>query len=469
MNEKIKEFNSLVQKIITKSQKVLLLISGGADSIFLFHLLIQYFPKLKIHLLHVNYQLRKEESQKDQEFIENLIANYQNKISLQGHFYSIKISIKGNIQKKARDIRYNLAQKISLKNKISIIFTAHHQNDLVENFFLKMIKGKNLLFPGLYQKEKIYRPLINIFNKEEIIHYLQKNKISYRQDQSNFENKYERNRIRNQIITLINKLFPESVKNTFCSIQYLISYQKILKKIIFDGNYFSIKSNCLFFTEKFFTFFKLTEQISLIQFYFHSHYPVMRISYSQYHRITEDLIKAFLKKKAIYLTIEKQKFYFQFPFLILDKKLDTNLYKNLDKKEKISFSFQKQKDYYFSSNVKFNFYILWHQKTERELQKLHNINKNKNIFFNVPEKYKKLPQEEIIQKIKIRPLKIDDVIVSKEKQKNLNLLLKKKKIPSFFRKKSYVLLYEQKIIFWFGQKDLLEILSLPYSINLINL
>ena len=463
MNEKIKEFNSLVQKISAENQKILLLISGGADSVFLFHLLIQYFPKLKIHLLHVNYQLRKEESQKDQKFIENLIADYQNRISLQGHFYSVKISTKGNIQKKARDIRYNLAQKISLQNKISIIFTAHHQNDLVENFFLKMIKGKNLLFPGLYQKEKIYRPLINIFTKEEIIHYLQKNKISYRQDQSNFENKYERNRIRNQIITPINKFFPESLKSIFFSIQYLSSYQKILKKIIFDGSYFSIKNNYLFFTEKFFTFFKLPEQVSLIQFYFHSHYPMMRISYSQYHRITEDLIKAFLKKKAIYLTIEKQKFYFQFPFLILEEKLD----KNLDKKEKISFSFQKQKDYYVSSNVKFNFYILWHQKTERELKELQKINKDKNIFFHVPEEYKNLSQKEIIQKIKIRPLKVNDVIVNKEK--NLNLLLKKKKIPCFFRKKSYVLIYEQKIIFWFGQKDLLEILSLPYSLNLTNL
>ena len=435
--------NSLLE-IIQKNKKILLLISGGADSVFLFHFLIEYFSKIEIHLLHVNYQLRGEESQKDENFIKDLIQKYQKKKNILGHFYKVLISKKKNFQKEAREIRYQIANEILEKNNISILFTAHHQNDLIETFFFKMLKGKNLLFPGLYQKNKIYRPLLNI-SKNEILNYLQKNKICYRQDQSNFENKYQRNRIRNQIITKINEIFPASLQNIFRSIQYLFSYQKILKKIIFDGRYFFIENNTLFFTKNFFTFFNLEEQISLFQFYFNCHHPSMRISHLQFNRIVKDLSKAFQNQKAIFLTIEKKKFYFQFPFFMIEKK------------KEIDFFFIKKKDYYIFESKYFNLIL--------SLKEAINLERNKkNIYFQFPQKYKDINTEEI----KIKFLDKKDKVFIRGKEKNINTFFKKKGLPCFFREQSYVLQYRGKILFWFSEnKKALESLSLPYCLCFI--
>jgi len=199
--------------LFSHRDKLILAISGGRDSVFLFHVLNKL--NYNFELAHCNFKLRSEESDIDEIFVNKLAKNYAIKLHVkcfETSVYAKKNSL--SIQMAARNLRYEWLNKLKYKTNAKYIITAHHKDDNVETFFINLFRGtgvKGLLAINKKNKD-IVRPLL-FLSREEINSYINLNNISYREDSSNSSNKYVRNLIRNEIIPKIKEINP-SIQNT---------------------------------------------------------------------------------------------------------------------------------------------------------------------------------------------------------------------------------------------------------------
>lgn len=201
MLEKYIDFiNTNFSKI--KSEKLLLAVSGGVDSMVMLDLSVN--AKLDIAVAHINHKMRDKSSDLDAELVSQKCNNY----GVPFHLYEFDENEKSskNFQEKARKIRYEWMSKLCAQYDYSYIFTAHHSNDRIETFFINLVRGAGLnglsSIPVL--NNNIFRPLIN-FSKDDILDYALSNNIEYREDESNISNKYRRNLIRNEWMPCLNK------------------------------------------------------------------------------------------------------------------------------------------------------------------------------------------------------------------------------------------------------------------------
>ena len=223
-----------------KENKFLLAHSGGVDSSVLFDLFLKL--DLQFGLVHCNFNLRGNESEDDYNFVKE-IADSNKKIFFYKKFNTIKYSTlnKKSIQLSARELRYNFFLKILEKENYKYIVTAHHLNDQLETFLINSSRGSGLKgIIGIPSKNNnLLRPLL-IFSKDQILDYAKKNKIKWREDSSNKENKYLRNFIRNKIIKDWIKYDPELINKFSNTLKNLNSTHEAFKVIIkkFKKDYF---------------------------------------------------------------------------------------------------------------------------------------------------------------------------------------------------------------------------------------
>lgn len=204
-----------------KGKKLLLAASGGIDSMVLIHLLQQLsYP---IAVAHFNFKLRAEESDGDAFFIQNYCQN--NKILLHAISFETEayaVSHKVSIQVAARELRYAWFDQLLSKEGYDYLLTAHHLDDSLETFLINFSRGTGL--EGLTgipeQNGKIMRPLL-VFSRKEIEEYAAENSMQWREDSSNYSDKYLRNKIRHQIAPLFKDLNPN----------FLDSFQNTLKHL----------------------------------------------------------------------------------------------------------------------------------------------------------------------------------------------------------------------------------------------
>ena len=196
------------KKLFSKDSNLLLAISGGADSVCLFFALKEL--GYNVELAHCNFKLRGKESDEDEYFVRELANKYGvkyhvNSFETQKYASEQKISI----QMAARDLRYKWFDELLAVNNLDFVITAHHKDDNVETFFINLIRGTgvNGLCGIKAKNKKIIRPLLEI-SRQEIERYLTKNKIKYRNDSSNSEVKYLRNKIRHQLMPLLKEMNP---------------------------------------------------------------------------------------------------------------------------------------------------------------------------------------------------------------------------------------------------------------------
>lgn len=223
-----------------KENKFLLAHSGGVDSSVLFDLFLKL--DLQFGLVHCNFNLRGNESEDDYNFVKE-IADSNKKIFFYKKFNTIKYSTlnKKSIQLSARELRYSWFLEILEKENYKYIVTAHHLNDQLETFLINSSRGSGLKgIIGIPSKNNnLLRPLL-IFSKDKILDYAKKNKIKWREDSSNKENKYLRNFIRNKIIKDWIKYDPELINKFSNTLKNLNSTHEAFKVIIkkFKKDYF---------------------------------------------------------------------------------------------------------------------------------------------------------------------------------------------------------------------------------------
>lgn len=210
-------FKSNIQKekFLSKNDSILIALSGGMDSVCLFHLLNNIKEEFNFNLsvIHLNHNLRGKESEKDLEFVKGLCEKY--KVPLYFKTLDEQELKVANLQEKAREKRYEFFNDILKEHKIDKLAVAHTFDDQAETVMQRLIKGSS--FKGISAMKarvgKTVRPLLKV-KRKEIESFIKENKIKYREDSSNKSIKYERNNIRLNLIPLIEKEYNENFKES---------------------------------------------------------------------------------------------------------------------------------------------------------------------------------------------------------------------------------------------------------------
>ena len=202
------------EKSLCKSDnKLLVAISGGADSVALFLCLKEL--GYDVELAHCNFNLRGDESDNDEEFVKQLADKFEVRLHLKS-FDTQKYADenKVSIQMAARDLRYKWFNELLVDNNLNYIAVGHHKNDDVETFFINLTRGSGLkgLLGIKTKNNNIIRPLLCV-SRIEIEAYLSAVKQSFREDSSNKSVKYLRNKIRYELIPLLTEMNP-SIQET---------------------------------------------------------------------------------------------------------------------------------------------------------------------------------------------------------------------------------------------------------------
>jgi tRNA(Ile)-lysidine synthase len=204
-----------------KDEKLLLATSGGIDSMVLVYLCKQM--NLDITIAHCNFQLRGNESDQDEFFVNSEAQKLQIPILIKKFETNTYANTnKLSIQIAARELRYNWFNQLLNSEKQDYILTGHHLDDQVETFLINFTRGTGL--EGLTgipsQNGNIIRPLLP-FSREEIQNYAIAHGITWREDSSNASDKYLRNKLRHNVVPILKELNPS----------FLNSFQNTLKHL----------------------------------------------------------------------------------------------------------------------------------------------------------------------------------------------------------------------------------------------
>ncbi len=210
----IKKYN-MINKF---DKKILVAVSGGYDSTCLLYLLneIKSSLDIEIYVAHINHCLR-QNAMLDEQYVMDTckklnIECFVQRVDVEKYARDSKVSL----EMAGRKARYEVLDNIAKKCNCTKIATAHNANDNAETILLNIFRGTGLNgLKGIkkIRQNKYIRPIIEI-TRDEINQYLQKNNIEPRLDESNLENEYRRNKIRNDMIPYIKENFNSNIIGT---------------------------------------------------------------------------------------------------------------------------------------------------------------------------------------------------------------------------------------------------------------
>ena len=211
------------------SPRILLAVSGGIDSMCMAHLFERSFYK-NIAIATVNFQLRDEESDADEELvrlwaetrgIKFFSTSFRTKEYAQEHGISTQMA--------ARDLRYSWFYSLMDEHSFDYLAVAHNLNDSVETFFLNSLRGTGIQgLCGIRRKnDRVIRPLLSI-TRDEIARYIKAENIPFRDDMTNFESHYSRNRLRNLVFPEFEEINPSFLRTIERSMKNVESAADVL-------------------------------------------------------------------------------------------------------------------------------------------------------------------------------------------------------------------------------------------------
>ncbi len=204
-----------------EQERFILACSGGLDSMVMAHL--SAVSRYDFALAHCNFQLRNTDSDADEELVRASAQAYGVPFFV-SRFDTLEYVNKNkvSVQMAARELRYAWFAKLQNEHNIKWLVTAHHADDALETFMINLSRGTGIDgLTGIPAKTKsIARPLL-AFSKVELESYANANKIDWREDKSNAETKYLRNKIRHELVPGMKELHPTFLDNFKRSLRHL--------------------------------------------------------------------------------------------------------------------------------------------------------------------------------------------------------------------------------------------------------
>lgn len=241
--------------LISPQDKIVIGVSGGPDSMCLLNILNSLKEKLKIEIIvaHVNHLIRKE-ADEETEYVENYCKNqkipcYVKKVEVEKLAKEQKLGT----EEMGRKIRYEFFEEIAQKENANKIATAHNANDNSETILMNFLRGTSL--SGLKGIEIKRNQVASLSSKEiltyirplrecercEIENYCQEHNLEPKIDQSNFENIYTRNKIRNLLIPYLQKEFNPNIIETMNRLSEIATEEEFYFAEIVDKEYETLK------------------------------------------------------------------------------------------------------------------------------------------------------------------------------------------------------------------------------------
>ncbi len=207
---------------------IIVAVSGGADSMAILHLLNMNYD---VVAAHCNFKLRGDDSDRDEELVtryceENNIKLLKTRFETQKYAQEQGISI----EMAARDLRYNWFNELLQSTRYDVIATGHHGNDSIETFFLNLVRGTGLKgLSGInYRNGNVVRPLLGL-KRKEIEYYCEQHGIAYCHDASNDDTKFTRNKIRHEIIPVLEDINPSFFETMLNNMTHLKDAETMLE------------------------------------------------------------------------------------------------------------------------------------------------------------------------------------------------------------------------------------------------
>lgn len=221
------------------SGKYILALSGGIDSMVLADMLLQ--AKAEFVLAHCNFHLRGEESDGDEQFVRefaerNGLTLYVKQFDTMAYAKEHGVSI----EMAARDLRYAWFEELRQQLGYDKIAVAHHADDQLETFFINLLRGAGIRgLKGMRPVNgNIIRPLLDK-SREEIHQYAIENGIKWREDHTNAETQFLRNKIRHELLPVIDSISKEGRASILKSINHLASENELYRELV-DEKLFQI-------------------------------------------------------------------------------------------------------------------------------------------------------------------------------------------------------------------------------------
>ena len=207
MLQKVSDFIQAHQ-LCQPGSKILAAVSGGIDSMVLCEVLHQL--KYNFAIAHCNFGLRAEDAEADQSFVKKLAKKYEVPFFTENfNTRAFAAQEKLSIQMAARTLRYTWFEQVRRQEGFDYIATAHHSNDTTETILLHLTKGTGIA--GLHgipvKNGYIIRPMLSV-TKDDIYELVTSQKLIWREDSSNETTKYQRNKIRHEVIPVLKEINP---------------------------------------------------------------------------------------------------------------------------------------------------------------------------------------------------------------------------------------------------------------------
>lgn len=234
----IKE-NILEKNLISQDDNVLVGLSGGPDSVFLFHnlRLLKETLSFNLYASHINHMYRGTDAEHDEVFVRKLCDRYNIKLFVKRkntNDYSKELNV--TEEEAGRILRYNFFRENLKEIGGGLIAVAHNLNDQAETVLQRIIRGTGMdgLKAMTFKSGNIIRPILNV-NKSEILKFLNNNNFEYCIDKTNDQDIYGRNKIRLNLIPYLEANFNPNIQNTLVRMsENMYNDSKIVEKYVKD-------------------------------------------------------------------------------------------------------------------------------------------------------------------------------------------------------------------------------------------
>lgn len=227
------------RKLLARRQRILVAVSGGLDSMTLLHLLHKLAPSRgwKLSVAHLNHQLRGRASDADERFVRSLCARLRLPCVLERADVRAQAKARGlSIEMAGREVRHEFLACTARRLRISTIALAHHADDQVELFFLRLLRGTGP--DGLAGMKwhapspcdnlvQLIRPLLEV-GRTELKQFARENKIRFREDESNASRDILRNRLRHELLPRLRGRYQPALNQLVLRLMDIVSAESEL-------------------------------------------------------------------------------------------------------------------------------------------------------------------------------------------------------------------------------------------------